>query len=712
MNMATTPPARYHRLLEPGRIGPVTTRNRIIKTANGTSFLEDDQTVGERMIAYYERLAKGGVGFIVVESCGVEYPLGIQHVHYFPDGSYEGVQLHFDDDKFIPGFQRLTEAVHKQGCPVSIQFQHSGAWNPTGLLPRDPKVREIKCASALTQEELPGPDFLPCRALTHAEVEDQIDLWASAAERAFKAGFDACEINHGTCHQGNTFLSRIWNRREDEYGPQTYENRTRFLRNIISEAKRRCGPTFAVHTLFNIAEYNHPLATTVEEGAEMAKLIAEVADGINCRAERYGHRGGLIQPDRILYPEPPADLPKDLDWSRGGKGANVPLVEAVKAKGVTIPVWTACRLDADLGEDYLRRGSLDFVGMTRRLLADPELPNKLAENRPEDICVCNGCLYCFECRNRNKKLECRVNATLGRETLPEYQSRPITRRKKVMVVGGGPAGMEAARVAAKRGHEVTLYEKGSYLGGLVPVAAIVKDLETEDLTDYIRYLETQLKKEKVTVHLKQAVTADLVRREKPDVLVLAAGASHTAFSLPGADSGKVVQTEKLHRQLKLALKFFSPRRLERLTRTWMPVKKSVVILGGTLHGCELAEFLVKRGREVTIVHDGPQSEIGEGIYKDDQENLWPWFKLKHVPIWTDATYQAIVPEGLKIQVPDKRVFILKGKSVMTTQDWGPNQAAIKELAGLVEETYIIGSAKEPGWIVDAVREGALAGYAM
>ena len=284
----------------------------------------------------------------------------------------------------------------------------------------------------------------------------------------------------------------------------------------------------------NITEYNHPRATTLAEGAAMAALVAEVADGINCRAERYGHRGGLLQPDRLLYPEPPVDLPADLDWSRGGKGATVPLAEACKRAGVKVPVWTACRLDQDLGEEYLRRGSLDFVGMTRRLLADPDLPNKLIEGRPEDIRPCTGCLHCFDMRNRNKKLECRVNATLGRETDAEFTPRPVRARKKVLVVGGGPAGMEAARVAARRGHQVALYEQDDRLGGLVPLAAIVKDLETQELVDLVRYLEVQLEKEGVAVRLRQPVTPELVRRLKPDALVIAAGAAHTEIDLPGA----------------------------------------------------------------------------------------------------------------------------------------------------------------------------------
>ena len=703
---------RFEKLLEPGMIGPVMTRNRIIKTANGTSYVEPDQTCGPRMIAYYERLARGGVGFLVVESCGVEYPLGIQHVHYLPDGSYEGVQLHFDDDRFIPGFARLTEAVHKLGCPVSIQFQHAGPWNPTGLLPRDSKVRDVKCASAMTQEELPGPDFLPCRGMTKQEVEDQIDLWASAAERAYKAGFDACEINHGTAHQGNTFLSRIWNKRDDEYGPQTYENRTRFLRNIIIEAKRRCGPNFAIHTLFNIVEYNHPLATTLEEGAEMARLVGEVADGINCRAERYGHRGGLLQPDRLYYPEPPFDLPKELDWSRRGDGANVPLVEAVKRTGVSIPVWTACRIDAEMGEEYLRKGSLDFVGMTRRLLADPEYPNKIREGRLEDVRPCLGCLHCFDMRNKNKKLECRVNATLGREIIPEYQAKPVDRPKKVLVVGGGPCGMEAARVAAERGHQVSLYEKGPRLGGLVPLAAIVKDCETPELMEFVGYEERELRKNKVAVHLGTEVSPDVIRMEKPDALVLAAGASHPEFQLPGSGRKNLIRTEKLYRMLDFSLRLFSPGRLQSLTRVWMPVARSVVIMGGTLHGCELAEFLVKRGRSVIVAHNGPASELGNEMGIDDLANLWPWFKQKHVTLWPEVEYREIVPEGLKVQQRDKRWYVLKGKNVINTQDWGPNTTIVEQLAPLASEVHAAGSCREPGLMAEAVREGVVTGCAI
>jgi 2,4-dienoyl-CoA reductase (NADPH2) len=701
---------RFARLLEPGKIGPVTTRNRIIKTANGTSYMEPDQTVGDRMIAFYSRLARGGVGFLVVESCGVEYPLGIQHLHYDGDKLIGGVQLHIENDSYLPGFKRLAEAIHKEGCPCSVQLQHAGPWNPTGLLPK----RDTKCASAMTKAELPGPDFAECRAMTKDEIEEQIDIWASAAERVWKAGFDAVEINHGTCHQGNTFLSRVWNKRDDEYGPQSFENRTRFIRRIIQEVKRRTGPGFAVHVLMNIAEYNAKGATTIAEGVEMAKLIADAgADGINCRAERYGHRGGLLQPDRLFYPEPPEDLvTMDLDWSRKGKGATVVLTEAVKKKVKNIPIWTACRMDPELGEEFLSQGRLDFVGMTRRLLADPDLPNKVKEGRLEDIRWCHGCLHCFDVRNRNGRLECRVNATLGRELDPAFTFTPAKKKKKVLVVGGGPSGMEAARVAAKRGHDVVLYEKASYLGGLLPMASIVKELEAVDIMTFVKYLATQLRKEGVTVRLNTEVDADVIKREKPDAVVVAAGAAHTTFNVSGGDNRKVLTAAKLHKQLKFFLKYFTPMQLEKLTKIWMPVGKKAVVTGGTLHGCELTEFLTKRNRRVTMVHNGPKAELGNGMTIDDLENLWPWLRRKGVPILADVNYVRVEDAGLVIEDEEGNMRTLDANNICTTQDFVPNTELASRLRGLVPEVYNIGSSNEPGLIVDAMREGARTGLAI
>jgi 2,4-dienoyl-CoA reductase (NADPH2) len=698
-------------LFQPGRIGPITTRNRLIKTANGTSFMDaDDQTVGEHMIAFYERMARGGVGLIVVESCGVEYPLGIQHVHYHADGTYQGVQLHLDDDSAIEGFKRLTDACHRHDCPVSLQLQHAGPWNPTGLLPRDPAIRDVKAASAMTAEELPGPDFLPCREMTHAELEDQIDLWASAVERACRAGFDGVEINHGTCHQGNTFLSRAWNKRGDEYGPQSLENRTRFMRDIITESKRRCGPGFAVHVLFNVAEYNHPLGITMEEGAGMAVLIGEVADGINCRGERYGHRGGLLQPDRLFYPEPPVDLPTDLDWSRRGAGASVPLVEACKRAGVTVPVWTAGWIDHELGEELLQRGSLDFVGMTRKLLADPDLPRKVREGRPEDIRPCSGCLHCFDMRNHNKKLECRVNAALGRELDPEFACTPAAARKRVLVAGGGPAGMEAARIAARRGHDVVLCEKDDRLGGLVPLAAVVKDLETKELDGFVEYLAVQLRKEGVEVRTGCAVTPELVRDLCPDALIVAVGAAHTPPAVEGPAAGEVVPGEELDRLMEAA--FVSPAPPAGTAEAWLPGDGGVVVKGGDLYGCVLAEFLTKQGRAVAVAHDGPESGLGEGMTVDDLESLWPWLKQKHVTLWAPVEYLEAVAGGLKVRIPDQRQYVLEGGLVVDTQDRRANDELVRALGGLVAETYVVGSCREPGFIVDAVREGARAGHAV
>ena len=684
---------KFEKLLQPGQIGRVTTRNRMIKTANGTSFIERDGYVGDRVLAYYETMAKGGVGLLISESCGVEYPLGVQH---------PPVQFHLDDDKYIPSYAELAKVVHKHGCPLFIQFQHAGPWNPTGLLP----IRDTKAASALTKEELPGPGFAVPRGMSHAEVLDYVDIWAKAAERAAKAGFDGVEINGGTCHQINTFLSRAWNRREDEYGPQNIENRSRFMCDIVREIKKRLGQDFPVTVLINIVEYRHPKGTTIEEGVQIAKYLAEAgADAIQCRAHSYHHRDGLIQPEKMFYPEPPDDLPKDLDWSRQGKGALVPLTATVK-KVVKVPVFCACRLDPVIREEYLQQGKLDFVGMTRRLLADPELPNKIIEGRMDNIRPCTGCLHCIDVRNKNQLLECMVNASLGRER--EYALKPAEKRKRVMVVGGGPSGLEAARVAALRGHEVSLHEKTSRLGGLVPMAAMVKDIEQDAFLNLVTYFKTQLAKEGIPVTLGKAIGAKEIEAFKPDVLLLAAGALPDSLKIPGSDRPSVISSVKLLKQLRFFMKFFSVKTLQSLTKIWLPIGKRVVIVGGAIHGCETAEFLIKRGRQVTIVHT--DKTLGEGIPVEDQMRFFPWLDKKGIARYTEVKYEEVTEKGLVITTREGEKKTLEADTILVTLPYLPNTEIMKAFAGKAPEIYNIGSSAEPGLIVNAIADGAKIGH--
>jgi 2,4-dienoyl-CoA reductase (NADPH2) len=476
--------------------------------------------------------------------------------------------------------------------------------------------------------------------------------------------------------------------------------------DIVRETKRRLGSDFPVTCLINIVEYRHPKGTTLEEGVQIAKYLAEAgADAIQCRAHSYHHRDGLIQPEKMFYPEPPDDLPKDLDWSRQGRGALVPLTEAVK-KVVKVPVFCACRLDPVIGEEYLQQGKLDFVGMTRRLLADPDLPNKVIAGRTGDIRPCTGCLHCIDVRNKNQLLECMVNASLGKER--EYALKPAAKKKRVMVIGGGPSGLEAARVAALRGHQVSLYEKSPRLGGLVPAAAMLKGVERDDFLALVAYFKYQMTEEKVAVVLGKEAGAKEIEALRPDVLVLAAGALPSRLEIPGSSRGSVVNSSKLHRQLRFFMRFFGVKMLQRLTKIWMPVGKRVVIAGGAIHGCETAEFLIKRGRRVTIVHT--ESELGAGIPVEDLMRFLPWLDKKGIPRYTGARYEEVTENGLVITTREGEKKTLAADTILVTLPYLPNNEIAQSLEGKAPEVYNIGSCREPGLVVNAIADGAKVGH--
>jgi 2,4-dienoyl-CoA reductase (NADPH2) len=694
----------FEKLMEPGYIGRIHTRNRIIKTASGTGLLDKDGTVGEAIIAHYEALAKGGVGLIIFEFCTVEWPRGSNRP------GLVGARIH--DDQLIPGYRELTKVVHKHGCPIFIQLYHSGPWfiPGEGIVDAGDRI----AVSVLTDDDFPSRELSnlshrelsigKARELSIADIGELINTFANAAERAQKAGFDGVELNSSHFHLLNSFLSRFWNRRQDAYGCGSPENRARFLCNVIREIKKRCGQDFAVDTLINGAEYGLKNGITLEEAKRTAQLLQEAgADAIHVRTEGYGNLSDMLHSDRFFYPELPRELiVEGLDYSRKGRGMWVPLGAAIK-KMVSIPVFVAGRLDPELGEEILRQGKLDFIGMTRRLLADPELPNKVAEGRLEDIAPCSGCLYCWhEKACNNRPIRCRINAALGRER--EYEIKPVEKKKKVLIAGSGPAGMEAARVAALRGHEVILYEKWYKLGGLLPLAAIVKDLEFESILDTIHYFKTQMTKLGVKIRLEKEVNFSEIKKINPDVVILATGGVSVIPEIPGINNRKVLSSDQLHGKLKLALRLLGPKAIEGLTKLWMPIGKRVVIIGGALAGCQLAEFLVKRGRKVTIVDTA--KKLGEGLLSNDPTRLFKWLDQKGMTMMAEVKYEEITDKGLVITTKEGERRTLEADTIMTALPLLPTADLLKSLEGKVPEVYQIGDCRESGFIHNAIADGS------
>jgi 2,4-dienoyl-CoA reductase (NADPH2) len=699
-------PAPYRHLAEPIRIGGVELKNRFMK--NGTGFFWDDPDTGSHMnsryLDYFETLARGGVALI----SSATGPL-IRDV----TAKMPGFKINHDD--YIPGWQQWADVVHRNGALAFTQLFHLGPMAPLLV-----KVPPSASASAIPHAESPRPGFGDFRAFTVPEIEDIIDQFAAAAERTKAAGIDGTELNAACNHFVNNFLSRAWNRREDSYGAQNMENRTRVAVQIISEIKRRNGADWPLIMLMNGLEVDLADGITIEESTEFAKIfVAAGADALEVRGEYYtwtkdvDRRESLHFPDMYLYPHRTGPVDPYVDASRRGAGANIPMAAEIR-KAVTVPVITVGRLDWEIGEKAIAAGKIDIVSMNRRLFADPDLPRKVLAGDVRDINPCSSCMTCFDACEHFEPVRCRVNASFGHER--EYAIRPAPVKKKVLVVGGGPAGMEAARTAALRGHEVVLYEKLHKLGGSLPVAALVKG-PREDITGLIGYLDRQVRKAGVTVHLGKPVTSSIIAAEHPDAIVVAAGGTHDIPAIPGIDGPNVLTGAALHSRAKALLQVVPPNALRGLQA--LPVArdvmigKRVVIMGGRLHGCQTAEYLIGLGKQVTIVDTGSRDQIGEGLLEVFlKPYLLYWLEDQGVEFVTDVTYERVTSEGLVVRRADGTTRTLPADTVVTALPLKPNAAAEQLASGRAAEVHTIGDAADPQLIVDAIAAGAKVGHAL
>jgi len=672
-------------------IGKLKIKNRMFKTGSGTNLWDPGELrISQKALAFYEAVARGGVGFVVVESPIMEYP-------FDEPGD---LRYRIDDEKYIPDIRELTRVIHRHNCPAFVQMYHRGPW-PQPYAPRREQIAASAYNPPIVQSEFDHHGEKAPRPLTIPEVEGIAELFACAAVRAQKAGFDGVEFNTASDSLLTTFLSSFWNKRDDIYGAQSLENRTRLLTTIIRETKSRAGKDFPIMILMNGMEVGAKEGMTLAESKAIARIFQDVGvDALHVRSHWFGNHIGSYNHENLYYPEPQIplkDFPRGLDWRHGGSGVNVPVASAIK-RVVSIPVSTVGGFDATSAEKVLEQGDADFIGFCRTLFADPEMPNKIATGRLEDIAPCTHCLTCQKMNVLPK--ECRINAALG---TTEYSIQPAPRKKRVLVIGGGPAGMEAARVAALRGHEVVLYEKERQLGGLLPMAAMVKGIEIEDIPAIIRYFKIQLKKFGVEVRRGQEITTDLVQKIKPDVILLAVGGIPALPKIPGIEGKNVVSNAKLHHTLKAYLKFFNPVFLRWLTRLWMPIGKKVIVIGNTIAACEVAEFLVKRGREVTLMDAA--GELGSGLIPERKNRLFWWFRKRGVRMLTGVKYEKIIDKGIIINTKEGRKLTIEADTIVPAIALEPNTGLLKMLEGKSAELYVVGDCREPGLITDAIAGG-------
>lgn len=691
---------QFINLAKPIYIGKVRLKNRMMK--NGTGLFWDDPTTGgfmnDKYIAFFEALAKGGAGLVVSATSPLQ------------DGPLPGFKI--STDEHIPGYRKLADAIHKYDCPAFLQIFHLGGMSPLFF-----KAPAGVAASHIPREISPRPLFEPAREITIPEIQDVIDRFAGAAERTKKAGFDGTELNGGCNHLLNSFMSRAWNKRQDEYGCQSMETRARIVIEILKEIKRRNGKDWPIIMLMNAMEVDLKDGLTIQETKQFAKMFEEAgADAIEIRAEFYTwtkdvkRRDSTHFPDVYFYPEHPANLDDCVEGEGEGAGANLPMAAAIK-KAVNVPVICMGKMDWNMGEKAIREGKVDIISMNRRLLADPAVPKKVLEGRIEDITPCTSCMTCFNLGEHFQPVACRVNPALGRER--EYEIKPAKTKKKVVVIGGGPAGMEAARVAALRGHEVILYDKEPKLGGSLPVASVVKGKD-EDLLGLTHYFFVQLTKLGVKLNTGVEATPDEIARIKPDVLIIAAGGKQVIPDIPGIKGGNVLTGPELHSKLKFFFKFMSPALIKKLSKIWLPmVGKNIVIIGGRLHGCQTAEFLIKRGRKVTIVDTGTEKDIGDGLIEVFlKPYLLYWLADHGVQFLTEVKLNEVTKEGLSITTKDGVQKTLKADTIITALPLKSNSDLVRSMEGKAKEVYTIGDAKEPHLIFDAIADGARIGHSI
>jgi 2,4-dienoyl-CoA reductase (NADPH2) len=680
--------ARLKRLFEPIRIGSLELKNRIKMPAMALVPPDSEDMIIKRLKAFYIERAKGGVAIIGV-SCT-------------PTRLIQDPMLGLYDDRFVRRLKQLSEAVHAYGAKMYAQMGVGYSW-AFG----DGPV-ELVGPSGVSLSGRPGTPFrmggpleptMP-RALSVDEIHKIVEAYGDGARRAREAGFDAVEVIASVGYVTAQFLSPLTNKRTDEYGGNL-ENRMRLLLEIIESMKKKAGLDFTYTCRLSGADLLEG-GYTVEDTVKMAQMLEKAGIGeIDVMSGWHNATVPIIQ----------TDVPQ---------GAWAYLAENVK-RAVNIPVAAGTQIqDVLIAERVLAHGKADLVYMARALLADPELPNKAKEGRISDIRPCMNCCRCIEASDA-PPVYCSVNARLGREW--EYPTETISgKSKRVLIIGGGPAGIEAAEIAALKGHKVTLCDQGPRLGGTLVLASVTN----RRMGNVVKYLDRQVRKLPVELRLNTVATSAFVDKIKPDVLVLASGGSAPASDVPVSKAANVLDHHDvkeifnghaiakggfgqrlLSRCAALFVRhFYEPSLIRWLLKFNYPFKERVAIIGGGFAGCELGVTLSERGKKISIIEESKR--IGADI---GMVHRWVWMKQLRdsgAKLVTEAKVAEITKKGVLISKAGSTELI-EADTIVVATGLKPNNKLAEEFSGKAPVIYSVGDCAEPGRLLEATASGFLAG---
>jgi 2,4-dienoyl-CoA reductase-like NADH-dependent reductase (Old Yellow Enzyme family)/thioredoxin reductase len=617
-----------------------------------TNFATIDGQVTRELIDYYVERAKGGVGLIVVEITRAETKKQA--------ASITGANLQLDTPSRIIGMSQLTDSVHEYGAKIFLQLtMGQGSYGAPELYP------EGMLANAVSDI---FPPFHPDRAVhvvTAGEIEELVAAFAEAAGRAKLAGFDGIDVNGHGMYLLSQFMSPYTNKRTDKYGDPTA-----LPLELIKAVRDKVGDDFPFSFRFNIDEFLEGGRTLKQSKVEAPLFEKAGIDVILMSGGNFWVPGGACKST------PPMSYPQ---------GHLRPLARALK-EVVKIPlIITGKILDPLIAAEIVESGDADFIGLARALIADPDWPSKVAEGRLEDVKPCiadmDGCL---ERMASFKKVRCSVNARTGRER--EYQIEPAEKPKKVLVIGGGPGGMEAARVAALRGHDVSLYEKGDSLGGRMILAGMIP--HKDDINRLTRYLTTQINKLGVKVFLGQEVTLKLVETMQPEAVIVATGARPLIPKITGVNGSNVfVADDIIQEKAEVA-------------------GENIAVAGGGFVGLDIAMFLAeKKKKKVTVIEQFTFEEVGITPFS---MNYMDWFmKLEKlgVKLMPETKIEGITGDAVVTRDKKGKKNNVKADSVVLAMGGTPNKELVEALKGKPLKVYPVGDCVEPGKIINAIAGG-------